>query len=156
MNRLSVRYDLFGKISELALAAPQPFPARKDRLWKGTCLELFLALTDSERYWEFNFSPGGDWNVYRFESCRTGMRDETSYSSLPFHVRRETDALRLSVDLDIGLIIPADNSIAAGVAAIVKPVTGETVHWALAHPNSRPDFHRRDGFMLSFSGRSIR
>ena len=43
------------------------FPRRRDRLWEETCLELFLGEEGSERYWEFNLSPAGHWNVYRFE-----------------------------------------------------------------------------------------
>src|SRR5512134_701601 len=85
-NRLSVRYALTGDLSEIAIPAPQPFPMRKDKLWEETCLEFFLGPTDSERYWEFNLSPSGNWNVYRFASPRKGMAEEPAVPSLPFAV----------------------------------------------------------------------
>src|SRR4030042_7193941 len=50
----------------------------------------------SERYWEFNLSPAGHWNVYRFASYRKEMREEPAFASLPFRVRTEPEALRLS------------------------------------------------------------
>lgn len=80
------------------------------------------------------------------------MREEPAFSSLPFSVRTEPEGLRLSLDLDIGKIIPAAEPVEAAVCAILKTVKGERSHWALAHLSSRPDFHRREGFQLSFPG----
>ncbi len=155
-DRLSVRYSLLGDLAEIAIPAPEPLPARKDRLWEDTCLELFLGLTDSGRYWEINLSPGGNWNVYRFTSRRKGMAEEPAFPSLPFAVRRDPEALRLSLDLDIGKIVPEAQSIEVAVCAILKTVKGGRSHWALVHPAPRPDFHRRDGFRLTFPGLAAR
>jgi hypothetical protein len=149
---LFLRLSLHADLSELDLPAPEASPARKDRLWEGTCLELFLGVPDSGRYWEFNLSPSGDWNVYRFESCREGMREEPAYSTLPFDVRTEPGILLLSLDLDIGKIVPAANPVEAAACAVVKTVQGKTSHWALFHPGPRPDFHRREGFRLILDG----
>lgn len=151
-NRLPIRCALLGNLSELSIPARDKFPGRKERLWDETCLELFLGMADSERYWEFNLSPAGHWNVYRFTSCREGMREEPTFSSLPFGVRREPGALRVSLDLDIGKIVPSTEAIEAAVCAVVKTLTGGTSHWALAHPGPRPDFHRRDTFKLVIPG----
>ncbi len=150
-NLLSVGCALTGNLSELAIPATEESPRRKDRLWEETCLEFFLGVKDSERYWEFNLSPSGDWNVYRFTSCREGMREEPAFASLPFAIRREPEALGLSLDLDIGKIIPARKDMEIAVAAVIKTVKGGTSHWALVHPGPRPDFHRRDGFLLGIS-----
>jgi hypothetical protein len=54
------------------------------------------------------------------------------------------------MELDAGKIIPAGETIEAGVAAVVKTVSGGTSHWALIHPGPRPDFHRRENFALEF------
>lgn len=151
---MSVRYALTGDLSEIAIPAPEPFPARKDRLWEETCLEFFLGPTDSERYWEFNLSPSGNWNVYRFASPRKGMAEEPAVPSLPFAVRTEAGTLHLSMELDIGKIIPAAEPFVAAVCVILKNAKGGKSHWALAHPALRPDFHRREGFRLSFPGKS--
>jgi hypothetical protein len=120
-----------------------------DRLWEETCLELFLGAKGSGRYWEFNLSPAGHWNVYRFTSYREGMQEEPALSSLPFGVRIEPGILRLSLDLDLRKILPAGEAVEAGVCAVIRTATGGTSHWALAHPGPRPDFHRRDGFALT-------
>jgi len=147
-NTLSLDYTLLGNLSELSIPAPGEVPVRKNRLWEETCLELFLGEENSERYWEFNLSPAGHWNVYRFASYRKEMREEPAFTSLPFHVRTEPEALRLSLDVEPGKIVPAERTIEVAVGAVVKTVAGETSHWALVHPGPRPDFHRRDGFTL--------
>jgi hypothetical protein len=149
---LRIGYALQGKLSEIAIPAPEEMPERKDRLWEETCLELFLGRKDSGRYWEFNFSPAGHWNVYRFASYRKGMREEPAFPSLPFRIRTEPEALRLSLDLDIGKIIPAGEVVEVAVCAVIRTVTGKASHWALVHPGPRPDFHRRDGFALTIPG----
>ena len=136
-------------MSDLAIPAPEETPGRKDRLWEGTCLELFLGAKGSEAYREFNLSPSGNWNVFRFTSYRAGMLEEEAFTSLPFAVRIGQDALELSLELDVGKILPKNEAIEAGVAVVVKTVKGGTSYWALAHPGPRPDFHRREGFALT-------
>ena len=149
-DTLSVRYEMRGNLSKLSIPATAEAPRRKDRLWGETCLELFLGTTDSARYWEFNLSPAGHWNVYRFTSYRKGMREEPAFRLLPLAVRIGPDALELSLELDVGKIIPAGETIEAGVAAVVKAVKGGMNYWAPTHPGPRPDFHRRKNFALEF------
>lgn len=148
---LSVLYALRGDLPELAIPAARKPPARAGRLWEETCLEFFLGARDSEGYWEFHLSPSGDWNAYRFASYREGMQEEPAFASLPFRVRRHPEALELSLDVAIGRIVPAAEGIDVGVCAVIRTLRGGTSHWALAHPGPRPDFHRRDGFMLRIS-----
>jgi len=147
-DTLSVRCEVQGNLSKVSIAAAAEAPRRVDRLWEETCLELFLGTAESGEYREFNFSPAGHWNVYRFTRYREGMREEPAYASLPFAVRIGPDVLELSMELDVGKLIPAGKTIEAGVAAVVKTGNGGTSHWALTHPASRPDFHRREGFAL--------
>jgi hypothetical protein len=145
---LSLGFALLGNLSELAIPSPEDSPGRRDRLWEETCLEFFLSEKGSARYREFNLSPAGNWNAYRFTSYRKGMREEPAFASLPFRVLTEPGAVRLSLDLETGKIIPADKPIEVAVCAVIRTVTGETSHWACVHPGTRPDFHRRDGFTL--------
>lgn len=151
-RRLFVEYALRGELSELKIPTPNERPARKDRLWEATCLELFLGEEDSERYWEFNLSPSGDWNVYRFTAFREGMQEEQAFSRLPFRVRIDPRILQLSLELDVGKIIPAASGIEASISAVIESENGFRSHWALCHPGLRPDFHRRDGFRLKIPG----
>lgn len=152
-NLLSVGCVLAGNLPELAIPEMEPSPRRKDRLWERTCLEFFLGAKDSARYWEFNLSPSGDWNVYRFTSFRKGMREEPAFVSLPFVVRREPEALGFFLDLEIGNIMPAHKDMEVAVAVVLKTVKGAASHWALVHSGPRPDFHRRDGFRIGFSAK---
>ena len=158
-DTLSVRCEARGNLSMVRIPTAADAPRRRDRLWEETCLELFLGTEGSGEYWEFNLSPSGDWNVYRFTGYREGMREETAFMSLPFDVRRDPEALLLAAECDVGKIVPSSKGLAATVAAVIGTTDGEKSHWALHHPASRPDFHRRDGFVLTLpatapSGRS--
>ena len=148
-DTLSARYEVRGDLSMLSIPAAAGMPRRRDRLWEETCLELFLGTADSGEYREFNLSPAGHWNVYRFTRYRKGMREEPAITSLPFDVRRDSEALLLTAEFDVGKIVPAGKDLAATVTAVIGTIDGGKSHWALVHPASRPDFHRREGFALT-------
>ena len=148
-DTLSVRCEVRGNLSKVEIPAAAETPRRKDRLWEETCIELFLGTGDSGEYREFNLSPAGHWNVYRFTSYREGMREEPAYTSLPFAVRRDSEALILTAEFGVGKIVPAGKNLVAAVATVIKAIDGGKSHWALVHPASRPDFHGRDGFALT-------
>ena len=69
-NRLAIHYELLGHLNDVALPMPADMPARKNALWEETCFEFFIAARDSPRYREFNLSPAGHWNVFRFAAYR--------------------------------------------------------------------------------------
>jgi len=146
---LSVRCEVQGDLSMVSIPAAAEAPRRRDRSWEETCFELFLGTADSEEYWEINLSPSGDWNVYRFDRYRVGMREERAFTSLPFDVRRDPEALLLTAEIGIGKIVPAGKVLAATVAVVIRTSDGGKSHWAPIHPASRPDFHRGDGFSLT-------
>ena len=149
-DALSVRYEVRGNLSKVSIPASADSPRRQDRLWEGTCLELFLGTADSGEYWEVNLSPSGHWNVYRFTSYRKDMMEEPAITSLPFDVRRDSEALLLTAEFDVGKIVPAGKNLAVTVAAVVEAIDGGKSHWAMTHPGPRPDFHRRENFTLEF------
>lgn len=151
-NIVSLACELLGTLSGLSIPAPARLPGRRACLWEETCLELFLGEYGSKRYWEFNLSPAGHWNVYRFTSYRKEMREETEFSSLPLSIRTGPGTLRLSLDLNMETILPPGMAIEVGVSAVLRTVEGRSSHWALTHPGPRPDFHRRDGFPLKIPG----
>jgi hypothetical protein len=158
-NTFSISYAVQGSLPDIMVPAPEDKPSRKWGLWEETCLEFFLAAKNARGYWEFNLSPSGHWNVYRFASYRKGnvyrfasyrkgMKEETAFASLPFRVRREPDSLGLSLELPLNTIIPADKALKVAVSAVIKTTDGRTAYWALTHPAPQPDFHRRDSFIL--------
>jgi len=146
---LTISYALLGTLREVAIPAPADIAGRKNALWEETCFELFLAITNSDQYWEFNLSPAGHWNVYRFKSYRQNMQEEPAFTSLPFSSERQPDALRLSLEIDLDKIILTDQALKVAISAVIKPVNGKITYWALAHPGLQADFHRRDSFMLN-------
>ena len=148
VNTLTVRYVLLGKVTVLVIPPPADIPVRKNRLWKETCFEFFLALKDSPRYWEFNLSPAGHWNVYRFAAYRQGMQEEEGFTSLPFSVKKQPDSLRLALELKLDEIVQADQLLEVAISGVIKTSEGGLTYWALTHPGSQPDFHRRDSFIL--------
>jgi len=144
-----IRYMLRGCLEEIVVPPPaDPPPARRHRLWEETCLEFFLAPQNSSRYWEFNLSPAGHWNVYRFQAYRQGMAEGEAFSSLPFRVQRRWDSLVLHLEFDLGRIFPAKRRLEAAIAAVIKARDGQVTYWALVHPGPQPDFHRRDAFVI--------
>jgi len=147
-NNLTIRYDLRGRLAALAIPAPADLPARRHGLWEETCFELFLGVQHSPQYWEFNLSPGGHWNVYRFAAYRQGMQEETAFAALPFRVRRQWDSVRLALELDLGKIVMVGRALDAGIAAVLKLAGGGVSYWALTHGGPQADFHRRDSFIV--------
>ena len=147
-RQLVIHYDLRGNLAELVIPAPADVPARRQWLWEVTCFEFFLGVKDSPRYWEFNLSPAGNWNVYRFAGYRQGMAEETGFTSLPLSVRRRADSLEVALELDVGRIVSADQPLMVGIAAVIKRAGGGLSYWALTHPGPQADFHRRDSFVV--------
>jgi hypothetical protein len=148
-DSLSLRYELQGAFENISLPPPVNRPARRRGLWEGTCFELFLGLKDSPAYWEFNLSPAGDWNVYRFDDYREGMQEEAGLVSLPFSIRRGPGALQLALEVDLSRIIPPGQAVEAGISAVIRLRDGRRTYWALAHCAQKPDFHRRNSFILT-------
>jgi len=147
-RQLAIRYDLHGPLTELVIPRPANLPSRRPGLWEETCFEFFLGIKHSPIYWEFNLSPAGLWNVYRFDGYRQGMTEETGFTSLPLSVRCRPDSLRLALELDVERIVAADQPLEVGIAAVIKLAGGGLTYWALTHPGPQADFHRRDSFLV--------
>ncbi len=147
-NTLVIRFALLGHLAELVIPAKGDMPARKNKLWEETCLEFFLALKNAPRYWEFNLSPAGHWNVYRFAAYRQGMQEEMAFTSLPFRVENQSDSLLLALELDLDKIVQADQALEVAISAVMQHRDGQLTYWALAHRGPQADFHRRDCFLV--------
>lgn len=147
-RRLQVDFRLQGDLNAVAIPPFAERPARRHRLWEHTCLECFAAAEASPAYWEFNLSPSGDWNVYRFSDYRRGMREERAVPELIVGLRREPNLLCLGALIDLGGLGLDRQTLAVGLAAVVRTEGGPNTYWAAAHPGPKPDFHRREAFLL--------
>jgi hypothetical protein len=145
---LGLRYELRGHLAAVVLPEPAVRPLRRQGLWEETCLEFFLAPRHSRRYWEFNLSPAGPWNVFTFQGYRQGMQEEPALAALPFTVERAPDSLLLILKVDLAGLIPAHQALDAAISAVIKGQDDDTTYWALTHPGPQPDFHRREAFII--------
>ncbi|NET58339.1 MAG: DOMON-like domain-containing protein [Symploca sp. SIO2E6] len=147
-HTLAISYELHYPLTELIIPHSATEPTRKDGLWQETCFEFFFGVKDSPQYWEFNLSPAGDWNVYRFAAYRQGMEEEEVFTSLPFTVEKQSNLLQLSLEVDLAQLISANQVLEVAISTVVKSQAGEVSYWGLVHPTSQPDFHHRDSFIL--------
>lgn len=124
-------------------------PARRDGLWQSTCLELFIGVPGAPGYLEVNVSPSGDWNAYRFTGYREGMAPLEPATLRSWEAPRgPDDALALEFSLALPEPWASAPSLELAVCAVLEGQGGEKTYWALTHRGERPDFHRRDAFVL--------
>ena len=139
-----------------AVAVPQ----RTDGLWETTCLEAFLSVSGSNKYWELNLSPSLNWNVYHFDGYRDGMKKETKIETMDIQIKTITSrTTTLTAELDIGALgLQPSDLLDLSIAAVMeeeqpgrkehKAAPGEISFWALVHTGKEADFHLRDSFVL--------
>jgi hypothetical protein len=145
-NTLTIHYALSDPELMVSLS-PTALPTRKHNLWQETCFEFFLGIQNSERYWEFNLSPAGHWNIYRFDGYRQGMQDELAWDQLPFKAQ-QSKGVMLTLNLDLSPIVMAQQKIELAIATVIQPKNGAPSYWALTHCASQPDFHHRKSFTI--------
>ena len=118
------RYALRGELTALSLTGPAANPGRLDRALAGDLPGIFPRPPGYPRYWEFNLSPAGHWNVYRFRDYRQGMAEDAAFTALPFSVQRQPSFLHLIVEIDLARIIPAHQDLdAAGKRGNHRPAS---------------------------------
>ena len=147
-NQITLQYELSGSLAAICWPEPVSEPQRRDNLWQETCFECFLAMPDLPKYWEFNFSPSRDWNVYSFDDYRQGMRLEPAFESVSFEIEQTRHRYLLALDLALDRLIARQQRLQVGITTVVKTREDEFSYWALAHPAEEADFHLRDGFIL--------
>ncbi|MEM9273868.1 MAG: DOMON-like domain-containing protein [Cyanobacteria bacterium P01_F01_bin.143] len=147
-NKLNLAYLLQGNLSTIIIPEPSNLPTRKNELWQTTCFEFFLGIANSTQYWEFNLSPTGNWNVYRFSNYRSQMHEETAFTELPFTLNQQVNSLTINLEIDLNLITNSNTNLEIAITTVIKSSKGEISYWALHHPETIADFHNRDGFIL--------
>lgn len=141
-----LRYRLEGDID--ALAIPLPAAGAADELWRHTCLEAFVQGGDGPLYHEFNFSPSGQWAVYRFGAERQRLPGDATPAVGPtITTERAADSLVLQAWLPQELLPMRPGAV--GLTAVIETLDGQISHWALHHQRAdRPDFHHSAGWTL--------
>ncbi|MFN8944422.1 MAG: hypothetical protein ACK5WZ_07340, partial [Pseudobdellovibrionaceae bacterium] len=122
---------------------------RRDELWKSTCFELFLMPSIdplSKKYFEVNLSAMGFWNIYEFESERTGMKPSQNLAGIEFsNVYFQFGPSFCELHLDL-----KENELALsarfGLSAVIE-MPNEISYWAMTHKKNKPDFHDQNSWM---------
>lgn len=155
-QQLSMTFQLTGEIQQVVVAPADPNRSRRNELWQNTCFEFFLGLKGSPKYWEFNLSPAGHWNIYRFDDYREGMAEELAFQFLPFLVKVQPDSLTLSLDLNLEAIIRPTQDLEVGITTVIQSKINDLIseqnsitYWALTHVGKEADFHQRKSFILN-------
>ena len=121
---------------------------RQFDLWEHTCFEFFLGSRDSSQYWEFNLSPSGNWNVFRFPNYRQDIAEEMAFNKLPFQVLHD-NSLQVMAKIDLDKIIAPEQNIDVGITTVVEDKDANLSYWALSHPGKEADFHLRNSFAIA-------
>ena len=140
-SRVTLSPSLMGQVDDVVLPE-RAEPGRSDGLWTQTCLEMFVATSDGG-YYEFNFSPSGQWAAYRFKGYREGMSDAFPAAITGFGYRAEPGCIGGHVQIDLAGLegIDFDAPFRVGLSAVIEETGGRRSYWALAHPAGKPDFH---------------
>lgn len=146
-NQLNIEYTLAGR-SQILIPKTSNRPTRQLNLWQHTCCEFFLCLQDSTQYWEFNLSPAGHWNIYRFLDYRQDLVEEIAFDSLPFQVLPGNDTLQLKLQINLNKIIAPEQSLEVGITTVIEDRESQISYWALTHPAKEADFHLRNSYLV--------
>jgi len=146
-HEMVVDFLLRGDTSTIQWPVPLPHSAPGNELWKHTCFEVFIADSDDSAYWEYNFSPSRQWAIYAFSGYRqpSGIAVSSNPSVGIPCLGDKTFTLQLQFPLEAPL---ENKSLSVGVSAVVENRDGTRQYFALTHCAQKPDFHRRDSFLI--------
>jgi hypothetical protein len=150
---LTARFDCRCRAGSLRLPQARPVEVA-DELWRHTCCELFVGVAGEAAYREFNWSPSGQWSAYGFSGYRErdASRPEPAPPAPWMEFTYGAGGWTLQARLDVAALPEAAAAqIEFGVAAVLEAADGNLSYWALRHAAARPDFHRRETFVLRLS-----
>ncbi|MBE9028444.1 DOMON-like domain-containing protein [filamentous cyanobacterium LEGE 11480] len=147
-NQLTIDYKLEGAVNQIQLPSPNPEPLRRWELWETTCFELFIGCPETLNYWEFNFSPNGNWNAFALENYRKGIREESQIEQVNTIARNDSAGFQLETTIPLEPIVPADQSIELSITAVIETQEKNISFWATKHCSPEADFHQRNSFTI--------
>lgn len=151
---LRLRYRVDGPRGRLVTPAPTATRSFREGLWEHSCFELFLGLPGGEMYWEWNFSPSGEWALFEFDGPRRRSSPQPLAAAPALVLSTDGPGLELEAGLDLSFsptlswALQTGAPLEASITAVLEHVSGARSYWATAHAGGKPDFHRRDSFIL--------
>src|ERR1700722_9908139 len=146
---LVFQYSLDADMSRVRVP-PSGAGGRADGLWKHTCFEAFVAPADSPGYHEFNFSPSGDWAMYRFNAYREGVSPAQIGQAPQISLHRGDARVELKATVRLESLADLRDAprLKVALAAVIEDENGRLSYWALRHAPGKPDFHHPNAFAL--------
>lgn len=145
-NQLTINYRLAGDLSPVLIPAIAAVPCRRFELWEATCFEFFLAPVGESYYWEFNLSLSGDWNIFRLDDYRQGLRNEEAIVALPVVIQQTATLVTLDLQLSLEKLVPENQALDIAITTVIQEQNSDFSYWALQHTGEDADFHRRSDF----------
>ncbi|MCK6604699.1 MAG: hypothetical protein HUU43_13790 [Ignavibacteriaceae bacterium] len=143
---IEINYFLRGETDKVLLPQSAAEPQRKMNLWDKTCFEFFMAPSDMPHYWEFNFSPSGDWNCFRLEN----YRKDASFPEIEvpvMHLETRQGLIFFQALLNIPEITESAESWDIQIPAVIQLQDKSLRFWSNSHFCDEPDFHSRKNFI---------
>ena len=149
---LKIVYTLNGAVDRLRVP-PRRSARRTDGLWQHTCFELFIAAQNDAEYYEFNFSPSGEWAAYEFRNYRDGGAIDSDDLEPNIAVQQSAETLELSAVLRADRLsgIAPEIRLSLGLSAVIEGLDESLSYWALKHSLGKPDFHHPDSFAVELT-----
>ena len=143
-NTLYLKYIISGNISKIKLAPTK----QSNDLWKNTCFELFLSNKNISEYLEFNWSPNGQCNTYKFNDYREKANQDI-YERSDFIVKKENNNIIFESKILLNKYNPYIyldiNNLLMGMSVIIE--TNTLDYWSNQHLHNRPDFHNKNSYL---------
>jgi hypothetical protein len=149
---LKIVYTLNGAVDRLRVP-PRRSARRTDGLWQHTCFDLFIAAQNDAEYYEFNFSPSGEWAAYEFRNYRDGGAIDSDDLEPNIAVQQSAETLELSAVLRADRLsgIAPEIRLSLGLSAVIEGLDESLSYWALKHSLGKPDFHHPDSFAFELT-----
>ena len=103
-------------------------------------------------YREVNLDPNGCWNIYHFTDYRAQMREDPGAEQPLCRVVGTRELSTLKCTIDCRGLVDDSAELEVAVCSVIKAVDGNISYWAIAHPGSEPDFHKRTSFSMVLPG----
>ncbi len=141
-GEISVSFRALGRIDDVLwpIVMPSGF---SEGLWRHSCFEAFVGVTDDPGYVELNMSPSRRWAAYRFDGYRNGMRRAEAVPIRSFIWYRSNATLMTRFAMPD---LPQAAEWRLGLSAVIETRDGERHYFALDHAPGNPDFHNSDCF----------
>jgi hypothetical protein len=150
-NQLTISYRLTGDLSQVLISSMTAHPHRQFELWEATCFEFFIAPVNESYYWEFNLAPSGNWNIFRLDDYRQGMRNEEIVMNLSMDVQQTATLVTLDLQFNLDNLVSEDQELDMSVTTVIQDRSNNFSYWALQHTGEAADFHRRGDFIFKIA-----